>query len=313
MTAICFYIFRSAGPVLVYSNYVKMEGLEIFKIYLSYFDYSEYKNGEGKDHFRYIEYHGGIDRDQREKNRQAYNNPKNTDGKIIKIIMISPAGSEGISLENTRQVHILEPYWNETKIEQLVARAIRLCGHKGLPMEQRKVDVFRYKVVRDNKKTTTDQLMENIAKSKETLIQSFLGAVRKSAVDCELFKNVNMLKEEYQCFRFDEPSLFDKTVGPAYKQDYYYDLKLENGLNSNRSVTKKIRVIKINAVIQNEDGSMSGKQSYWYSSESGIVYDYELDFPVGKVMLDSNGIPNKLDKDTYIISVTINIPMIKNL
>jgi hypothetical protein len=103
------------------------------------------------------------------------------------------------------------------------------------------------------------------------------------------------------------------TVGPAYKQDYYYDLKLENGLGSNRSITKKIRVIKINAVIQNEDGSMGEKQQYWYSPDSGVVYDYELDFPVGKVILDSNGIPNKLDKDTYIISIGINIPMIKNL
>lgn len=313
MTAICFYIFRSPGPVLVYSNYVKMEGLEIFKIYLSYFDYTEYKQNEGKDHFRYIEFHGSIDRDQREKNRQLYNDIKNINGKLIKIIMISPAGSEGISLENTRQVHILEPYWNETRIEQLVARAIRLCGHKALPMDQRKVEVYRYKVVRENKKITTDQLMENIAKSKETLIQSFLSAVRKSAVDCELFKNVNMLNEEYQCFKFDEPSMFDKIVGPAYKEDYYYDLKLENGLGSNRSIVKKIRVIKINAVIQNEDGSTSTKQQYWYSQESGVVYDYELDFPVGKVILDSNGIPNKLDKDTYIISITINIPLIKNL
>ena len=34
MTSMMFYMMRSKGPILVYSNYVKMEGLEIFKIYL---------------------------------------------------------------------------------------------------------------------------------------------------------------------------------------------------------------------------------------------------------------------------------------
>ncbi len=33
-------ILRSAGPVLVYSNYVLMEGLQIFKMYLKYFGFS---------------------------------------------------------------------------------------------------------------------------------------------------------------------------------------------------------------------------------------------------------------------------------
>jgi hypothetical protein len=314
MTAICFYIFRSPGPVLIYSNYVKMEGLEIFKIYLSYLGYSDYNDTKGgKDYFRYTEFHGGIERDQREKNRQVFNDIKNKDGKIIKIFLDSPAGTEGITLESVRQVHVMEPYWNETRIEQLIARAVRRCSHKNLPIEERNVEVFRYKVVRANGKTTTDQLMENIAKSKETLIQSFLTAVRKSAVDCELFKSANMMKDEYQCFKFDEPSLFDKTVGPAYKHDIYYDMKLENGLNSNRSNLKKIRVIKINAVIQYPDRTYSEKQQYWYSNETGVVYDYELDFPVGKVLLDSNGIPNKLDKDTFIISITIDIPMLSNM
>lgn len=33
------------------------------------------------------------------------------------IIMISSAGAEGINLLNTRQVHIMEPHWNEVRIE----------------------------------------------------------------------------------------------------------------------------------------------------------------------------------------------------
>ena len=42
MTNIVFNIMRSKGPVIVYSNYVLMEGIEIFKIYLHYFGFYNY-------------------------------------------------------------------------------------------------------------------------------------------------------------------------------------------------------------------------------------------------------------------------------
>jgi hypothetical protein len=49
-------------------------------------------------------------------------------------------------------------------------------------------------------------------------------------------------------------------------------------------------------------------QKYWYYPETGMVYDYELYFPVGRIKFDSNNLPNKLDKDTYIMSDVIEIP-----
>ena len=93
-----------------------MEGLEIFRIYLEVFNFTEFGSSKGTDFKRFIEYTGSIDKDKREKGRKVYNDKKNLFGKLVKIIMISPAGSEGISLLNVRQVHILEPYWNEVRI-----------------------------------------------------------------------------------------------------------------------------------------------------------------------------------------------------
>ena len=93
----------------------------------------------------------------RSRNVASFNQPKDIDGSIIKTIMISAAGAEGISLRNVRQVHILEPYWNEVRIEQVIGRAIRQCSHKDLPMEERQVDVFGYLAVRQKEKETTDQ------------------------------------------------------------------------------------------------------------------------------------------------------------
>jgi hypothetical protein len=329
MTAICFYIFRSPGPVMIYSNYVRMEGLEILKIYLSYFNYGLYdhKNpSNGTNYLRYVEFHGGIDRPIREIFRQKFNDKSNVDGKYIKILLLSPAGSEGITLANVRQVHVLEPYWNEVRMHQVIARAIRSCAHKDLPMKERNAEVFRYKVVRGKgQRLTTDQDIEEIAKSKEILLSSFTDTLKEVAVDCELFKSHNQLTDKYKCFQFDEPSLFDKNIGPAYKEDLYYDVRLNNGLNNPKSITKKIKVIKIKAVVKKEEGSevvneenktgtsssYSEVKEYWYNPESGIIYDLDLDYPVGKVGTDDHGNPDKLNKDTYIISTLINIPLVK--
>ena len=69
-------------------------------------------------------------------------------------------------------------------------------------------------------KQTTDQYIEDVARSKDGLIQSFLDAVKEVAVDCNLFKAHNMITQEYKCFQFEEPSLFDKNIGPAYRDRY---------------------------------------------------------------------------------------------
>jgi hypothetical protein len=82
MTAIIFNIMKSKGPVLVFSNFVKMEGLEIFKIYLSYFDYSDFSKGSGKDNYRYTEFHGEIEKDIRKSNLKSYNSIENIFGKV---------------------------------------------------------------------------------------------------------------------------------------------------------------------------------------------------------------------------------------
>ncbi|NIO44601.1 MAG: hypothetical protein GTN36_03550, partial [Candidatus Aenigmarchaeota archaeon] len=281
MTNIAFNIMISPGPVLVYSNYVLMEGLEIFKIYLKYFGFYNYMVQKralpGK--IGYVEFHGGIkDLEERYRGMKEYNKPENKTGDIIRIILISPAGSEGLSLRNVRQVHIMEPYWNEVRINQMIGRAVRQCSHSDLPLDERNVNIYRYKSVRSKgDKWTTDQYIEDVARSKDGLIQSFLDAIKEVAIDCTLNKNHNMLLQEYKCFQFDEPSLFDKYVGPAYKEDIYDDMKMDNGSNSNRSMTIKIKVMKIKAVKQLSKPTEEGKvkyskvEDYWYYPKNGTV------------------------------------------
>lgn len=317
-----FNIFKSKGPVLVYSNYVEMEGLQIFKIYLNFFGFidfhkdSEIKypnlNTSGKyDNFRHIEYHGAIDRPIREQNKKIFNDIENVTGRVVKIIMLSPAGAEGITLKNTRQVHILEPFWNEARIEQIMGRAVRFCVHKDLPLEERKVDVFRYKMIRKSRKETADEKMENISRKKNNLLISFIEAVKEAAVDCELFKAHNMMGSKYKCFQFNEEALFEKPIGASYHPKIEYDMKIDNGSNAKDSLRLKIKVRKIKAVKKLEDNIYSEPEFYWYYDQSGIVYDYDMLFPIGKVDKDLNNNSMKLDNETYIIGDVIDIPEFK--
>lgn len=320
MLNIIFNILISKGPVVVYSNYVFMEGLEIFKIFLKYFGFYNYMESKElkKDKVGYVEFHGGIkELKDRYNGMNIFNKPENKYGELIKIMLVSSAGSEGLSLMNVSQIHIMEPYWNEVRINQLIGRGIRQCSHKDLKLEERHVDIYRYKSVRSKgEKLTTDQYIENIARSKDSLIQSFLDAMKEVAVDCVLNKNHNMLVQEYKCFQFEEPSLFEKFIGPAYREDLYDDMKLDNGSNSTKSMTIKIKVMKIKAVKlisspNAETPEYSQPEDYWFYPKTGVVYDYELYYPVGKVSFDENGLPIKLDKDTYIIDYVIPIPTIE--
>jgi superfamily II DNA or RNA helicase len=317
MLQIIINILSSPGPTLVYSNYVLMEGLEIFKIYLKYFDFSLLNSDNpGKENFSYAEYHGGIDQKQRSKNIDIYNSKENKIGAICKIMMISPAGAEGISFYNIRQVHLMEPYWHEVRMVQMIGRAVRMCSHKDLPKKDRHVDIFRYKSVRDYEgKWTTDQQIEDMAKGKDGLIQSFLDAMKEASVDCELNKAHNHLVQDYKCFQFDEQSLFDDQIGPAYKEDMIDDEKINNGSNSINSKTIRIKALKIQAVKQmthpsEEKIKYSKSTFYWYNQETGVVYDFDLHYVIGKVGHDEDGLPLKLDKDTYIIDKVVPIPMI---
>jgi len=311
MSCLCLNIFKSEGGVLLYSNYVLLEGLEILKIYLELFGYKKYDQ-KSTNPLHYIEYHGGIDQVTRDGNLKEYNSNKNIDASIIKVFLLSPAGSEGITLKNTRQVHILEPYWHETRIEQVIGRAVRLNSHSLLPKEKQIVNIYKYYALLDNGTTTIDGYVQKISTDKQKLVDSFLDMLKESAIDCELNKNVNMSIKKYNCFQFPEESYFEEYINPAYKFDINQDIKISSGLNSINSVSKIVKTYKIKAVKQINDTSYSQPVSYWYNPTSNVIYDFDLYFPIAKLKVDINNIPIKLNITDYIIDSNniINIPII---
>lgn len=141
--------------------------------------------------------------------------PDNRDGRVCRIFMITQSGAEGISLFNTRQVHIMEPYWNNVRLQQVIGRAIRLCSHMNLPWDDRVVDVFTYlsvfsdtqkasgakQIMMADKAMTTDQIIFDIATKKQLLADSLSEIAQSAAVDCELHFHEH--GQVTKCFRFE--------------------------------------------------------------------------------------------------------------
>jgi hypothetical protein len=92
----------------------------------------------------------------------------------------------------------MEPYWNMSRVLQIIGRAIRFCSHNDLPKNKRNVEVYLYLATQTGKKTI-DQVIWSLAKKKNSLISNFENALKESAVDCELFYDRNVYPiDEYK-------------------------------------------------------------------------------------------------------------------
>lgn len=300
--ALVINLLKSKGPAIVYTNYVKMEGVEMIKTYLELLGFIKYKkNLVNSDHagFRYAEFHGDIDPKERYEAVNAMNDPENIHGDIVKVIFITSAGAEGISLKNIRQCHIMEPHWNESRITQVIGRGNRLCSHRMLPLKERILEVFRYKSISINGEST-DEYIERTAKYKEEINKSFLNAIKEAAVDCELNYNINKhVDKNLKCFKFNDSSFLDNPV-QAFNPNIYQDLKMNNGSNTLNSLTKEIKVYKIKGKKQldKEGNKLSKSENYWLNRDNGYVYDYDFKYLVGQLKIEKN---HFVKEDGYFI------------
>ena len=110
----------------------------------------------------YILWTGAVNSEDRNKILKCYNNLENIYGKNLFILLASTAGAQGISLFNVRQVHIIEPYWNKVKTDQVIGRARRVKSHINLPAEKQNVSVFEYITSFSDKQKSTNWSRDNI-------------------------------------------------------------------------------------------------------------------------------------------------------
>jgi superfamily II DNA or RNA helicase len=183
-------IIHCDGKIFIYSNFKKYGGLETLIKILEAFGYKNYSKFD-MGIKRYAVWSGDTSLYERDIIQNVYNSDKNLTGKKIKIILGSPSMKEGVSLIAVKQVHIMEPYWNEKRLDQIIGRAIRFCSHKNVSLVERYVKVYIYIATSHKEKPTVDEYIHFIAERKTKLINDFERALKEVSIDCYLNKNAN--------------------------------------------------------------------------------------------------------------------------
>jgi hypothetical protein len=227
-----------------------------------------------------------------EDDRYGFKEEKNLYGDVIKTLMITSSGSEGIDLKNVRFVHIMDPYWHPVRTEQVIGRARRICSHHLLPDKYRTVKVYLYIMTFSQKQrehqltsesmrhdkspdpeddparvVTTDEYLYIKSNMKARINKEILDVIKSTAIDCALYKD-GRKKEKIVCYNygsFNKSSFHSK---PNYKKEPLDKQWLVN----RKKITKKLGYIKIPrgeyyVVLDNPDDP---------EDRSGILIDKEM-------------------------------------
>ena len=143
-------------------------------------------------------------------------NKSNRYGKLLEILMTTKQGAEGLNTRNVRQLHVVEPYWNPVRLDQVVGRAVRIGSHLELPKKDRNVDIYIYlskatksqirknvTMMNDFGGKTSDEVLFDIAERKREIMNTMLGMMRNSAIDCSVNLADNIKSDSHiNCLNF---------------------------------------------------------------------------------------------------------------
>lgn len=141
------------------------------------------------------EIYSGDQNDTHRKNLlKRFNDPSNRYGKNIKVLIITDAGAEGISLMEVQHLHILESSRSINETNQIIGRIARFRSHSSLPEKMRWVKVWRYWTVSKYPPKhnitfnlmvgdyTIDQKLYILSKKKNDILESFLERIKQISV-----------------------------------------------------------------------------------------------------------------------------------
>lgn len=242
MLRICEFIRQSTGIVVVYSNY-NWSGIVPIALALEHVGFESYDGSrmlhsipssteypklppyrfKGIINPKYAIISGNkknIMRGNIADILQIVNDPKNQNGNKIKVVLITPVASEGLTIKNTREIHVLSPWYNINNLEQVIGRTIRTCSHILKPVEERNVTVYLHTTVANDPKTnnsidTADLHSYRISARKLSQMNEVIEILRDNAWDCSLMKNLNYIPKD----------MFDFTIQMKTSQGTVFDYK----------------------------------------------------------------------------------------
>jgi superfamily II DNA or RNA helicase len=164
---------------------------------------------------------------------KKFNHADNQDGAELKIIVGSSVLKEGVSFLRVRQLHILEPWHNKSRLEQVIARGIRHCSHKSLKKEDRKVNIFLYCATLSNK-YNYDNVEKNLVIERLNEIFS-IDSSDKIKVDINLARSFNNSEPllSYDMIMYKRSELSNFYIGKVEKilKKNAFDGSLNRNLN----------------------------------------------------------------------------------
>jgi SNF2 family DNA or RNA helicase len=142
------------------------------------------KNELQNKNIAYFDINGSTTTKDRFKYVQDFNANKRN------VIIITSAGAEGLNLKGTSSVIVMEPFWNMTRIEQVIGRAVRYKSHAHLPEKDRVVKVYNLilKKIKVNGKIpgtpmTADEILFLKSKQKEKIINQFVNQIKRNSIE----------------------------------------------------------------------------------------------------------------------------------
>ena len=282
----------------IYSQFRSLEGIGVFTAILDANGFQPYKLvkkagvwSESSDMKEGVPAYGvflGGAEEERELHRQIFNQdyadtfPQTLKDSIkehkLCVFLGSRAAAEGITLADVRRVHIMEPYWNPAIIEQVIGRAIRICSHRKLPIDQRDVVVKLYMTTFTQEQMTTnegfnivpirrndmtlkrydgsepretfmssDEYLYEVAYEKGRIVKNISLLLKQAAIDCEIHRKLHSKeKPVIQCMRFDTTATGeDLAYKPGFKTDDLDTLYLRNIQRK----TRRLQIVKAKGLV----------------------------------------------------------------
>jgi superfamily II DNA or RNA helicase len=201
-------ISESQGIVLVYSNIVDL-GAQLFAMCLEEHGFSpafgeplmSETSGEvqARTSGTYALFTSNTSRADIKTSLGRLKQIGNKDGKDIRVIIASPKVSEGVDFKYVRQIHVLDPWYNMSRIEQVIGRGLRTCSHAALhPLEQNcTVYLHVNRHPGDTQEVLDEYIYREFVEKKAIRMAKVKKALMESAMDCKLEQSVNSLPKEW--------------------------------------------------------------------------------------------------------------------
>jgi superfamily II DNA or RNA helicase len=326
-------ILDSPGPVFVYSNYVYF-GVDAMAVVMDALGYSEYPYSGPRG--SYFVWKGKAREDLIPKAKKVFNSSENKDGKLLKIMFGTQTVMEGVDFKNVRQVHILDPWWNDSRLQQIIARSIRLCSHRELPKSQRIVDVFIHLSTLGSAESMYELLVKKplpggTLKEAEFKTKSFLQRENPDESDPNkwVFREayVRLNKEnEATLFQSSETFLATKIIkGSIVKlpdpsltkafghhkaldsisvQQYMYSVSLKK-LNINREFENAIKEVAIDCTI-NKYGNIIRLDEYYTPAQINGTWTLEYENYASGTKYTRQGVPGSFTIQEILNNTALN-------